>query len=67
MGVTSELFEGLAVDCGRVNVLDSRPRLDVQRQNVAQMTFRKAWERYANGAATGWRGRFDTSLTPKIY
>jgi hypothetical protein len=30
-------------------------------------TFRKAFERYANGFGTGMRGRFDTSLNPKTY
>jgi hypothetical protein len=30
-------------------------------------TFRKAWEKYGNGIATGGRGRFDTSLRPKIH
>lgn len=30
-------------------------------------TFRLAWEAYANGPATGGRGRFDTSLDPAIY
>lgn len=30
-------------------------------------TFRRTWERYANGPATGGRGRFDTSLRPAIH
>lgn len=30
-------------------------------------TFRRAWERYANGPATGGRGRFDTRLRPECF
>jgi len=29
--------------------------------------FRRTWQRYANGAATGGRARFDTSLNPAVY
>jgi hypothetical protein len=29
--------------------------------------FRRAWQAYVNGPATGGRGRFDTSLSPAIY
>jgi hypothetical protein len=29
--------------------------------------FRRGWEWYANGLATGGRGHFDTSLHPKVY
>lgn len=29
--------------------------------------FRRTWEAYANGPATGGRGRFDTSLNPEIH
>jgi hypothetical protein len=29
--------------------------------------FRRAWQAYANGPATGGRGRFDTRLDPPIY
>lgn len=30
-------------------------------------TFRRTWQMYANGRATGGRGRFDTSLNPKVH
>ena len=30
-------------------------------------TFRRTWQTYANGKATGGRGRFDTSLSPAIH
>jgi hypothetical protein len=30
-------------------------------------TFRKTFEKYANGEATDGRGRFDTSLRPKVH
>lgn len=30
-------------------------------------TVRRVWQEYANGPATGGRGRFDTSLHPAIY
>ncbi len=30
-------------------------------------TFRSTWQQYANGKATGNRGRFDTSLNPAIH
>jgi hypothetical protein len=30
-------------------------------------SFRQTWQAYANGPATGGRGRFDTVLTPAIY
>ncbi len=30
-------------------------------------TFRRTWEAYVNGPATGGRGRFDTRLDPPIY
>ncbi len=29
--------------------------------------FRRTWQQYANGPATGERGKFDTSLDPRIY
>jgi hypothetical protein len=29
--------------------------------------FRRTWERYGNGPATGGRGKFDTSLDPLLY
>lgn len=29
--------------------------------------FRRTWQQYANGPATGARGKFDTSLNPVIY
>jgi hypothetical protein len=29
--------------------------------------FRRTWQTYANGKATGGRGRFDTSLNPAIH
>jgi hypothetical protein len=29
--------------------------------------FRRLFEDYANGPATGWRGRFDTSLRPRVH
>ena len=29
--------------------------------------FRRTWQQYANGPATGGRGKFDTSLNPVIY
>jgi hypothetical protein len=29
--------------------------------------FRRTWQAYVNGPATGGRGRFDTSLSPAIY
>ena len=29
--------------------------------------FRRTWKTYANGPATGGRGRFETSLNPSIY
>jgi len=29
--------------------------------------FRQTWQQYANGPATGGRGKFDTSLNPVIY
>jgi hypothetical protein len=29
--------------------------------------FRQTWQRYANGAATGGRGKFDTSLNPAVH
>ncbi len=35
---------------------------------VAQVdNFRRAWPAYANGPATGGRGRFDTNLHPAIH
>src|SRR5262245_31319547 len=30
-------------------------------------TFRRTWQQYVNGPATGGRGKFDTSLSPVIY
>lgn len=30
-------------------------------------TMRRTWQQYANGAATGGRGKFDTSLSPAVY
>jgi hypothetical protein len=29
--------------------------------------FRRTWQSYANGVATGGRGKFDTSLNPPVY
>ena len=29
--------------------------------------FRRTWQQYANGPATGGRGKFDTSLNPAIH
>lgn len=48
-------------------VEQSSPKADAHAAAIDQVdTFRRTWQTYANGKATGGPGRFDTSLTPAV-
>jgi hypothetical protein len=49
-------------------VEQGQPKAPAHASAIGQVdNFRRTWQTYANGKATGGRGRFDTSLNPAIH
>jgi len=49
-------------------LLTTRQRLSAWQDDARRVdTFRRTWQSYANGPATGGRGRFDTRLDPPVH
>lgn len=45
---------------------NSDPKAQAKSAKIVD-TFRRTFQHYANGSATGGLGRFDTSLTPRVH